>query len=144
MPFYPIAQDIGFNPAKDFTISSGLVTNGNTGILLGYNSDPNSNTNGYSFTIDVNGNYALYDLGGNGNSNSMVAIVPPTTAPFVNLNQQWNDLRLEQRSGQWIGFVNNNQVFSIQAPPMADNEIGFIDFTNSDSGSDYLQVEWLQ
>ncbi len=61
---YYVSKNIGFNPYNDFTIYTRIRSDNNIGLLFGYNG--NSGSYGYSFTIDYDGYYALYDEGSNG------------------------------------------------------------------------------
>lgn len=139
---YYVSKEIGFNPYNDFTIYTRIGSNNNMGLLFGYNSSVGSF--GYSFTIDYDGYYALYDEGGNGYGTDIQTIVAPATNGNVNRNGGWNELRLEQRGNRWLGYVNNTQVFNVPAQNLKGTNVGFVDVKLTQGEADYLQVDWLE
>ncbi|WP_118950249.1 family 16 glycoside hydrolase [Taibaiella helva] len=139
---YYVSKLIGFNRYSDFTIYTRIRSNNNMGLLFGDNSSVGSY--GYSFTIDYDGYYALYDEGGNGYGPDVQTIVAPTTNNRVVPNGGWNDLRLEQRGDRWIGFVNDVQVFNVPAQNLLGTNVGFVDVKNTQGDADYLQVDWWE
>jgi hypothetical protein len=112
------------------------------GLLFGYNDA--SGSYGYSFTVNYNGQYALYDEGGNGYGEDIFAIVPLFTQGFVARNGNWNELRLEQRGRRWIGFINGNQVFDVAAQNLRSGSVGFVVEGNTQGEADYLQADWFE
>lgn len=139
---YYISQDIGFNRYNDFTIQTGISSNKNIGLLFGYNSS--TGANGYSFTIDYDGNFALYDEGGNGYGPDIAELVPLSTAPFINGGGGWNDIVFKQVGSRWLGYINGNEVFNIQAQNLKAGSVGYLLTFFTQGESDYLQVDWLQ
>lgn len=139
-PAYYISQNIGFNRFDDFTIYTRIGSDNMMGLLFGFNSSTRSY--GYSFTIDYDGYYALYDEGGNGYGGDIVELVPPTTNSFVRRNGDYNELRLEQRSGRWLGYVNNALVFNIKAQNLNGTNVGYVLLPFTQGEADYLQVDW--
>lgn len=140
---YYVSKNIGFNYYNDFTIYTRIGSNNNMGLLFGY--VENSETYGYSFTVDYNGNYALYDEGGNGYGPDVQTIVAPSNSTGAGVgNGNWNELRLEQRSGRWLGYVNNILVFNIAAQNMKGSNVGFVNVALTQGEADYLQVDWIQ
>jgi hypothetical protein len=139
---YYVSKNIGFNRFNDFTIQTRIGSNNNMGLLFGDNSSVNSY--GYSFTVDYDGYFALYDEGGNGYGPNVQEIVPPTTNGNVNINGDWNELRLEQRGNRWIGYVNNQQVFNVPAQNLKGTNVGFVDVKLTQGEADYLQVDWIE
>lgn len=140
---YYASKNIGFNYYNDFTLYTRIGSNNNMGLLFGYKE--NSQTYGYSFTIDYDGNYALYDEGGNGYGPNVQTIVAPNNSTGAGrANGDWNDLRLEQRGSRWLGFVNNIQVFDVPAQAMKGTNVGFVNVALTQGEADYLQVDWLQ
>lgn len=139
---YYVSKTIGFNRYDDFTIQTRIGSNKNMGLLFGDNSSVNSY--GYSFTVDKDGYYALYDEGGNGYGPDIQEIIPPTTNSHVYPNGEWNDLRLEQRGQRWIGYINNVQVFNIPAQTLRGTNVGFVDVAFTQGEADYLQVDWIE
>lgn len=139
---YYAAMFVGFNPYNDFTIESRIGSNNNMGILFGY--DDQKGSYGYSFMIDVYGYYSLYDEGGNGYGGDIQELVSPTTGNFVNPNGDWNDLRIEQRGNRWYGYVNEVQVFDIQAQNMVGTGVGFVNVSLTQGEADYFDVHWFE
>lgn len=140
---YYVSKNIGFNYYSDFTLYTRIGSNNNMGLLFGYRE--NSQTYGYSFTIDYNGKYALYDEGGNGYGPNVQTLVAPSNSTGAGRgNGDWNDLRLEQRGTRWIGYVNNIQVFNIDAQKLVGTNVGFVNVSNTQGEADYLQVDWWQ
>ncbi len=64
-------------------------------------------------------------------------LLAPATNNNVNRNGNWNELRLEQRNGRWLGFVNNTQVFNVPAQNLKGTNVGFVDvkFTHGEADS---------
>lgn len=139
---YYVSKDIGFNRYNDFTIYTRIGTNKNAGLLFGYNSATNSF--GYSFTIDKDGYYALYDEGGNGYGPNIQELVAPATNNNVALNGGLNTIRLEQQGNRWIGYVNDLRVFNIEAQNLKGTNVGFVNLPFTQTDIDYLQVDWLE
>lgn len=139
---YYASKNIGFNYYNDFKLYTRIGSNNNMGLLFGYRDA--SETYGYSFTIDFNGNYALYDEGGNGYGPDVTTIVPPNNNTGAGRgNGDWNELRLEQRGGRWLGYVNNIEVFNVQARTIKGSNVGFVNIAFTQGEADYLQVDWL-
>jgi hypothetical protein len=139
---YYVSKAININIYNDFTLTTRIGSNKNMGLLFGYNSATGSY--GYSFTVDYNGFYALYDEGGNGYGNNIYAIVPRTSQGFVNRNGNWNDLRVEKRNKRWIGYINGNQVFNVAAQNLKGGSIGFVVESNTQGEADYVQADWYE
>lgn len=139
---YYVSKAININTYNDFTISSRIGSNKNMGLLFGYNA--NTNSYGYSFTVDYNGYFALYDEGGNGYGASLSTLVPKTKKPFVNVNGNWNEVSIEQRGNRWIGYINNNQVFDVPAQNMKGGSVGFVVMSETQGEADYLEASWFE
>lgn len=140
---YYIAKDIpGVNYQDDFTLYTRIGSNNNMGVLFGYNESTNSY--GYSFMVDYDGYYALYDEGGNGYGPDVVELVSPRTGNYVYNNGDWNDLRLEQRGNRWVGYINDVQVFNIPAQQIKGSSAGFVLMPFTEGEADYLQVDWIR
>jgi len=139
---YYVSKTIGFNRYNDFTIYTRIGSDNNMGLLFGYNAATGSY--GYSFMVSYDGFYALYDEGGNGYGSDIQTLVEPATGSFVNPNGDWNELRLEQRGNRWIGYVNNYQVFNIEAQQLKGTNVGFVNVQETRGEADYLQVDWLE
>lgn len=139
---YYISKNIGFNRNNDFTIQTRIGSNNNMGLLFGYNSQVNSY--GYSFMIDYDGYYALYDEGGNGYGSDIEALTPLVTGNFVNYNGDWNEIKFEQVGNRWIGSINGYQVFNIEAQRLKGSSVGFVNTAFTEGEADYLQVDWIE
>lgn len=139
---YYVSRNVRFNPNDDFTLYTRIGSNNNMGLLFGYNAGKGSF--GYSFTVDYDGYYALYDEGGNGYGPDIQEVVAPKTGNFVRNNGDWNELRLEQRGVRWIGFVNNVEVFDIPAENLSAGSIGFVVIAETQGEADYIQADWYE
>jgi hypothetical protein len=139
---YYASKPIGFNQYDDYTIQTRIGSNNNMGLLFGDNSSIHSY--GYSFTVDYDGYYALYDEGGNGYGPNVQTIVAPATNSNVFINGAFNELRLEKRGQRWIGYVNDVQVFNVAAETLKGTNVGFVDVKNTQGEADYLQVDWYE
>lgn len=139
---YYVPKYFGFNADNDFSIEARIGSNNNMGVLFGY--DDQKGAYGYSFTIDYDGYYALYDEGGNGYGADLTTLVEPETRNFVRPNGDWNDVKIIQRGHQWIGYVNNIQVFTVQAQNIVGTGIGFVDVAQTQGEADYLEVHWYE
>jgi len=139
---YYLAKDINFNQYDDFTLYTRIGSDNNMGLLFGYNSQ--TNTYGYSFTVDYDGYYALYDEGGNGYGPDIQEVVSPATGNFVNIYGDWNELRLEQRGNRWIGYINDVRVFNIPAQKLNYGSLGFVVVSNTQGEADYIQADWYE
>jgi len=138
-PAYYVSKRMGFNRSDDFTIYTRIGSNNNMGLLFGYNEATNSY--GYSFMIDYDGYYALYDEGGNGYGPDISELVQPATAGFIHRDGDYNDLRLEQRGSRWLGFINDRLVFNIEAQRLKGTNVGFINVAFTQGEADYLEVQ---
>lgn len=138
---YYVSRGFGFNPYNDFTISTKIGSNNNMGLLFGY--DERNYSYGYTFTIDYDGYFALYDEGGNGYGPDIETLVEPQTNNRVNINGNWNVLTIEQRGNRWIGYVNNYQVFNIAAQNFKGSGIGFMNVANTQGEADFIEAHWL-
>lgn len=138
---YYVAQDFGFNPNYDFTITTKIGSNNNMGLLFGYN-DQNYSY-GYTFTIDYDGYFALYDEGGNGYGDAITTLVEPQTNNRVRYNGDWNTLSIEQRGSRWIGYINDYQVFNIRAQNFRGSGVGFMVVANTQGEADFIDAHWL-
>lgn len=139
---YYAAKFFGFNPYDDFSIEARIGSNNNMGILFGY--DDEQGAYGYSFMIDYDGYYALYDEGGNGYGQDLFELVSPETGNFVRPYGDWNDVRIVQNGNRWIGYVNNVRVFNIEAQNMIGNGVGFVDVAYTNGEAEYLEVHWYE
>jgi hypothetical protein len=111
------------------------------GLLFGYQEN---GAYGYSFTVDADGYFALYDEGGNGYGPNIQELVPLQTNNYVNGNQDWNEVSVEQQGSRWIGYVNGYQVFDIAAQNFKGNRVGFVVVPNTQGEADYLEAYWYR
>ena len=139
---YYAAKFFGFNPYNDFSIAARIGSDNNMGVLFGY--DDQNNTYGYSFMVDYDGNYYLYDEGGNGYGPNPELLVGPETGNFVNAYGDWNDIKIVQSGNRWLGYINGVQVFNIDAQNMNGSGIGFVDAAQTHGEADYLEVHWYE
>jgi len=139
---YYVSKAINLNIYNDFTLYTRIGSNKNMGLLFGYNAATRSY--GYSFTVDYNGNFALYDEGGNGYGEGLYAIIPKTKFNFINTNGNWNDLKLEKRNNRWIGSINGYQVFNVAAQTLRGGSVGFVVESNTQGEADYIQADWYE
>lgn len=137
---YYVAQDVRFNPYDDFTISARIGSDNNMGLLFGKSGD----AYGYTFTVDYDGYYALYDEGGNGYGPDIVELVPPRTNNYVHYNGDWNELTIEQRGARWYGYINGVEVFNIEAQNFRGNQIGFMVVPFTQGEADYIEAFWYR
>lgn len=130
-----VAIQTGCNVNSSFDIQTSIKTDNTMGIAFGV-----SNTDyGYSFRVDNNGNFAVFSEGDANN---------PVT-PLVNWQRSnsftpnaFNAIEFQQSGGYWLGYINNVQVFKIQAQPFYGSKIGFIVESNTYGYADYLSVYW--
>lgn len=139
---YYAALDIDFNTRNDFTIQTRIGSSNTMGLLFGFNDL--DGVYGYSFTVDYDGYFALYDEGGNGYGSDIVELIPYQTSNIVNYNGDWNDLAIEQRGNQWIGYINNYEVFRIESQRMLGNKVGFVVLGHTQGEADYLDAYWYR
>lgn len=138
---YYRSKDIRFNPDRNFTLQTRIGSDNNMGLLFGY--DESTGAYGYSFTVSVDGYYALWDEGGNGNgAQDIEAIVAPTYSTAVRDNGDWNDLVLEQVGNNWIGYVNDVQVFTVRASYVVKGSVGFVVVGDTNGEADYIQADF--
>jgi len=139
---YYVSKNIVFNSYNDFVLESKIGSDNNFGILFGY--DARQGSYGYSFTVNYNGQFALYDEGGNGYGPDIQEIIRPTYDNAVRRNGDWNTVRIDQVGNRWIGYVNNIQVFNIQARNLKAGSIGFVAVPFTKGEADYIQADWYE
>lgn len=137
---YYRSKDIRFNPDKDFVLQSRIGSDNNMGMLFGY--DEGTGAYGYSFTVSYDGYFALWDEGGNGGSADITPIVSPTLSSAVRPNGDWNELSIEQVGNNWIGYINNNKVFTVRAPYIVKGSVGFVVMAQTRGEADYIQADF--
>lgn len=139
---YYVSKDIVFNYTEDFSVETRIGSDNNFGLLIGYDIDNGSY--GYSFTVDYDGNYALYDEGGNGYGSEITEIVAPAYSNAVNRNGDWNVVRIDQVGNRWKGYVNNREVFNIPAENLSAGSVGFVCIPFTKGEADYIQADWYE
>lgn len=138
---YYRSKDIRFNPDKNFVLQTRIGSDNNMGLLFGY--DEASGAYGYSLTISEDGQFALWDEGGNGNGvNDITAIVSPTASNAVNPNGDWNDVVIEQKGNNWEGYINDVKVFTVRASYIVKGSVGFVIVGNTRGEADYIQADF--
>lgn len=139
---YYVSRDIGFNTQNNFKIYTRIGSDNNMGLLFGYNDATNSY--GYSFMIDYDGYYALYDEGGNGYGNDVTSITELVTNRYVKGDGDWNEVVFEQRGSNWIGYINDVEVFRVPKERLAAGSVGFVLVPETQGEADYIQVDWWE
>ena len=128
------------NPKANFRLESSLLSDNVMGLSFG----ANDTSNGFSFKIDQNGNFAVINEGSTG-----AAMVSVAANPVINWNfcsniskGLMNTLAIEQIGSTWVGSINNTQVFSTTARPVLGSKVGFIISRGTNGQADYLDVKW--
>jgi hypothetical protein len=124
-----------FDTKNDFAISTSVHSDNAVGLVFGVNYD----TFGYAFEIDNNGRYALFAQGDTKTPRS--AILNWTKTPAAQPGF-FNKLELDQVSGEWYGYINGVQVFSVTARTLTLPTVGFVVEANTNADADYLNVKW--
>src|SRR5690625_2810189 len=106
--------------------------------------DYTSESYGYTFTIDYDGYFALYDEGGNGFGNDIMELIEPTYTSAAYRDGDWNVLTIEQYGNVWYGYVNDVEVFRIDAQPLYGNNFGFMVVTFTMGEADYIHAVWYR
>jgi len=131
-----VAINTGARLNSDFTIQTSIRNNNAMGLVFGVS--PSSY--GYSFFIDPNGYFAVYDEGDA--SHAPQTIINWTASGAI--GSGWNDLELEQQNGYWTGYCNGTQLFTISARPFYGSQIGYILLDHTTGYADYLYVQWWE
>lgn len=131
-----VAVNTGSRLNTDFSIQTGIRNNNAMGLVFGVS--PSSY--GYSFFIDPNGYFAIYDEGD-------ASHAPQTLIDWAASNaigSGWNDLELTQQNGYWTGYCNGVQLFAIASRPLYGQQVGFIVLDHTTGYADYLYLQWWQ
>lgn len=139
---YYVSKDIIFNYTEDFSVETRIGSDNNFGLLIGY--DANSGSYGYSFTVDYDGNFALYDEGGNGFGSEITEVVAPQFSNAVKMDGDWNVVRIDQVGNRWIGYVNDREVFRIPSRDLKAGSLGFVCIPFTKGEADYIQADWYE
>lgn len=130
-----VAVTTGASLAYNFDLQTRIKTDNSMALVFGV-----SNTDyGYSFFINNQGQFALYDEGDA--THPYQTLLNWQTSNAINTNG-WNSLEMEQRNGYWNGYINGNKVFSIAAHTLYGDQIGFMELANTNGTADYLTVQW--
>ncbi len=141
-PSYYISKKINrWDVKDDFTIYTRIGSNNNMGLLFGYQTGGNG-AYGYTFTIDYDGYFALYDEGGNGYGPNITEIVPPQTNAYVKGNGDWNEVKLVQKNNRWIGYINEVEAFNVPAKQIIGENLGYVLVSNTAGEADYIQINY--
>lgn len=123
------------NVDNNFLVKTRLESNYVMGLIFGA-----SNTDfGFSFFIDNAGYFAIYNEGGNSQS---FQILQDWTASSVIKETGYNDVEIEQRSGNWYFYINGTQVASMNAHYLPGDQFGFMVLENTTGYADYLRLKW--
>ena len=93
---------------------------------------------GYTFFIDADGYFAVYDEGNS--QEASVALIDWTTTNTI--RSTWNDLEIEQTGNTWTGYINGTEVFRMAARPMFGDRVGYSVVHNTTGYAEYLTVKW--
>ena len=128
-----VAVNTSLQGDRDFDIITDIASN--NAMALAFGVSPTDN--GYSFYVDNLGQYAVYDEGTT--SIQPTAIIGWTQATKTTTGVY--KLELQQTSGFWYGYINNQQVFKIAAHPLYGQQVGFAVLDGTDGNADYLTVQ---
>lgn len=131
-----VAINTGARLNTDFLIQTSIRNNNAMGLVFGVS----PGAYGYSFFIDPNGYFAVYD---EGDATHAPATIIDWTASSA-ISSSWNDLELEQKNGYWTGYCNGTQLFTIASRPLYGQQIGYILLDQTTGYADYLYVQWWE
>lgn len=141
-PSYYATVNPNMNVNDDFLIEARIGSDNMMGIVFGQ--DYNSEAYGYTFTIDYDGYFALYDEGGNGFGNDIMELIEPTYTSAAYRDGDWNVLTIEQYGDVWYGYVNDVEVFRIEAQPLYGKSFGFMVVPFTMGEADYIDAVWYR
>ncbi len=120
---------------KSFDIRTRFISNNAMAMVFGVSAEDY----GYSFFIDKDGSFALYDEG-----TSRISPEPIISWTKSNaIRQGWNDVELQStQSGAWIGYINGVEVFHIPAHNLYGSQTGFMVLNNTSGDAEYLDQKW--
>ncbi len=129
-----VAINTGANLKRDFLVQTRMKSDYEMGIVFGV-----SNSNyGYSFFIDNEGYFALYEEGNANTSPKTIIDWKQSSA----ISTGWNDVEFEQVGDYWRGYINGTKVFEIQSQYINGSKIGYITMAGTTGYADYLTVQW--
>jgi hypothetical protein len=121
---------------NNFVIESRIKSDYQMGIIFG--NSGNNYEYGYSFVIDNGGWFIVYK---EGNVTTNVTVLKEWTQNSA-INNNWNKVVIEQRSGYWIFSINGYEVHQMPARPLNGSYCGFILLPETQGYADYLTVNW--
>jgi hypothetical protein len=121
---------------NNFVIESRIKSDYQMGVIFGNSGD--NYEYGYSFVIDNGGWFIVYK---EGNVTTNVTVLKEWTANSA-INNNWNKVVIEQRSGYWIFSINGYEVHQMAARPLSGSYCGFILLPETQGYADYLTVNW--
>lgn len=129
-----VAVSTGLRMQRDFLIQTRVKSNNAIALVFGLG----GGEYGYSFFIDDQGYFAVYD---EGNSRiSAQALIDWTSSTAIRAG--WNDVELEQVGSNWIGYVNGARIFSLPSRTMYGDQCGFMVLNNTTGFAEYLTAKW--
>lgn len=137
-PAYYISQDFNFNYNDDFIIEAKFGSDNEMGLLFGF--DDRRGAYGYSINVDYDGNFRMFDEGGNGYGEDVEEIYPLSTSPVVRDMGDWNVVRIEQYGGSWYISINGHDLFNMPAQNMRGGGVGFVLSPFTAGEVDYLDI----
>lgn len=129
-----VAVQTGTNMNRNFLVQTRISSNNAMGLAFGVS----NNNYGYSFFIDDEGYFALYNEGNAQNPAKAIIDWQYNAA----IQQGWNDLELEQVDGYWLGYANGTKLFEVPEQYLGGAKLGFIVLANTKGYADYLTVKW--
>ncbi|HTO14305.1 MAG TPA: hypothetical protein VLZ83_00940 [Edaphocola sp.] len=135
---YYRSKTLNFNPDRDFVVTTKIGSDNLMGLLLGF--DDASGVYGYSFTVDYDGNFALWDEGSY--NRDISAIINTTNSNAVNLDGDWNEVSIRQEGTLWKGYINGVRVFAISAPYLNKGSLGFMIVGDTRGEADYIEATY--
>lgn len=137
-PAYYISQDFPFNYNDNFIIEAKIGSDNEMGLLFGF--DDRKGAYGYSINIDYDGNFRMFDEGGNGYGDEVTEIYPLSTSSVVRDLGDWNTVRIEQYGSTWIVSINGYEVFTMPAQNIRGGGVGFVLAGFTQGEADYLDI----
>ena len=123
------------NTSGNFTVQARIESNNMMGLIFG----ASSGSNGFAFYVDSNGYYSLYQEGSGTTASTVV--IPSTQDTLYATKKGWNLLEVDQVNGNWTGFINGTQVFSMTARTLPGSGFGFKVVPNTVGYADYIEVK---
>jgi len=132
-----VAVQAGLNVNSDFMIQTSIISDNTMGLAFGVS----NNDYGFAFMIDYQGNYSLY-YEGSATQQPQAIIDWQHSSAVKTASNAWNNLEIDQIGNYWYGYINNVQVFKVQAWAFYGSKIGFIVESGTTGYADYLTAGW--